>query len=103
MNKLASLLLLSALMVPLAAVPAKADPGGWNGHRNGREYRPHERARWVHARHGGRYGWWWVSGNAWRYYPYYPTAAYAYPVVAPPVVAAPPPAPTLVLSFGGHR
>ena len=24
--------------------------------------------RWVHDRHGGRLGWWWVAGPTWVYY-----------------------------------
>ncbi len=43
---------------------------------------------WVHERHLGRLGWWWVVGGAWYFYaaPVYP---YPNPYV-PPVIAATP-------------
>lgn len=54
--------------------------GGWRG------------GHWAHGAHGGRYGWWWVAGPSWYYYPYYPGPvypyaypyAYAYPYSLPP-------------------
>ncbi len=41
--------------------------------------------RWVHVRHGGRLGWWWVVNGAWYFYP-----APVYPYPEPYVVPAPP-------------
>jgi hypothetical protein len=48
--------------------------------------------RWVHGRHGGRLGWWWVVGGVWYLYPA-PIYPYPNPYVPPVVVtpAAPPP------------
>src|SRR5262245_26089844 len=36
---------------------------------------------WRHDWYGGRYGWWWVTGPDWYYYPapVYPYPAYPYP------------------------
>ncbi|MCX7167594.1 MAG: hypothetical protein NTV11_15145 [Rhodocyclales bacterium] len=52
--------------------------------------------RWHHGRHEGRYGWWWIVGSVWYFYPArvdtYPDP-YQPPVVAPVIVAPPAPAP----------
>jgi hypothetical protein len=47
---------------------------------------------WAHSRHDGRWGWWWVVGPAWYFYP---TPVYPYPSPwEPPAVAiVSPPAP----------
>ncbi|MES2106396.1 MAG: hypothetical protein V4634_20415 [Pseudomonadota bacterium] len=31
---------------------------------------------WVHARHDGRFGWWWLAGGGWYFYP---APIYPYP------------------------
>ena len=54
------------------------------------------RGRWIHDRHGGRLGWWWVVGPSWYYYPRPHSFIVPQPVVVqqqPPVVIqqAPPP------------
>jgi hypothetical protein len=46
---------------------------------------------WVHTRHLGRSGWWWVIGGAWYFYPA-PVYPFPNPYV-PPVIAATPPPP----------
>jgi hypothetical protein len=56
--------------------------------------------RWYHATHGGRFGWWWVAGGMWYFYP---APVYPYPnpyeppvaVIVPqtPAQPAPPPPP----------
>ena len=54
--------------------------------------------RWYHATHGGRFGWWWVAGGLWYFYP---APVYPYPnpyeppvaVVVPQAPAAAPPPP----------
>lgn len=47
--------------------------------------------RWVHARHGGTFGWWWVVDGI--YYAY-PRPIYPYPdPYTPPVIAGPAPPP----------
>ena len=78
-------------------------------------YREHwHEGRWVHDRHGGRLGWWWVVDGAWHFYahpvsnseqfivvreaPAYPAPVQTVIVQAPPppvqaVVAQPAPAP----------
>lgn len=71
--------------------------GNWEGdiHR----FREHDwdrwrGGRWVHGRHSGRFGWWWVIGDVWYFYP---APVYPYPnPYSPPVVVAPtaPPPPT---------
>ena len=79
------------------------DRGRREDGRHGDIHRFHEEdlrqwhgGHWVHDRHAGRLGWWWVVGGVWYFYP---TPVYPYPdpyvpptVVAPP--APPPPAPT---------
>ena len=46
---------------------------------------------WVHTRHGGRLGWWWVVGGVWYFYPA-PIYPYPDPYVPPVVVTPEPPA-----------
>jgi hypothetical protein len=72
----------------------------------GRDYRyfgPHERGiwrggAWRHDWYGGRYGWWWVAGGFWYFYPepIYPYPTYVPPAIvvqqAPPVPSGLPPA-----------
>lgn len=53
------------------------DLGRWNG------------GHWVHARHGGRFGWWWIVGPAWYFYPA-PVYPYPDPYLPPAAVAGPP-------------
>ncbi len=38
--------------------------------------------RWFHGRHHGNFGWWWLAGGVWYWYPgpVYPYAGYPYPV-----------------------
>ena len=81
---------------------------------HGREFRHVDwgHGRWVHDRHGGRLGWWWVVGPAWYFYerphtfvvqPSPPVVVQQAPSVvvvpqsppqAPPVTVAPPPPPS---------
>jgi len=47
--------------------------------------------RWYHASHGGRFGWWWVAGSVWYFYP---APVYPYPdPYEPPVAVIVPQAP----------
>jgi hypothetical protein len=56
--------------------------------------------RWYHSSHEGRFGWWWVAGGLWYFYP---SPIYPYPnpyeppvaVIVPqaPATPAPPPPP----------
>jgi hypothetical protein len=53
--------------------------------------------RWVHEDHDGRFGWWWIAGDAWYWYPA-PIYPYPDPYQPPETVAqapsdAPPAAP----------
>jgi len=61
---------------------------GWRGPRGFDVWR---RGFWNHGWHGGRFGWWWVWGGAWSFYPapVYPYPAYPYADV--PYPASPPP------------
>lgn len=109
MKRFAKLFLIAVLLTPLAAMPARADHG--NRHQPGPQGRPyfvhdrHDDGHWVHARRGGRMGWWWVVGPSWSYYPSYPAVAYTPYPVAPvatvPVAVVQPvaPAPFFGLSF----
>ena len=102
MKQIISGLMLGALLVN--SLPVLADEHrGIERHWEGREiHRFHERdyeiwrgGNWVHRRHGGLYGWWWVAAGAWYFYPspVYPYPdPYTPPVVVsnqPPVVVAP--------------
>ncbi len=104
-RRLVSAAVMAALVAPVIAVPASAQE-----HRR-EERREHERAdhwrdrdihrfrdhdfdrwrggRWIHGRHAGRDGWWWVVSGLWYFYP---RPVYPYPdPYAPPVVSAPGP------------
>ena len=49
------------------------------------------RGHWVHGRHDGRIGWWWIVRGVWYFYP---VVVYPYPdPYQPPVAAVPPTAP----------
>jgi hypothetical protein len=98
-----------ATCVPALAAPApqRADRqrpprAEWHGdiHRFGdHDWHLWRGGRWVHGRHDGRIGWWWVVGTIWYFYP---APIYPYPnpyepppvaLVSPPLVGAPPPPP----------
>ncbi len=91
------LLVLSAM-----ASTSMAEERG-RGHDRGEPWRGeihrfHERdigiwrsGHWVHGRHDGRVGWWWIVRGMWYFYP---AAVYPYPdPYQPPVVNVPPVAP----------
>jgi hypothetical protein len=90
----------AAMTCVLSGPPARAQrgPGGDFHGRDFRSFRPDElRAwrggAWRHDWHDGRYGWWWVLGGGWYFYP---EPIYPYPTYIPPaiVVQQPPPVPT---------
>jgi hypothetical protein len=62
----------------------------WGGHHFGeREWGIWRGGQWMHMRHEGRLGWWWVAGGVWYFYP---SPVYPYPdPYVPPMVAAQPP------------
>lgn len=63
--------------------------GGEMRHFNEREWNHWRGGRWMHSRHDGRLGWWWVAGGMWYFYP---SPVYPYPdPYVPPMVAAPQP------------
>jgi hypothetical protein len=72
----------------------RRDTGRWNGrieHFHERDYRIWNGGHWEHGRHEGRYGWWWLAGGLWYFYP---IPVYPYPdPYAPPVVYVPQVAP----------
>jgi hypothetical protein len=43
---------------------------------------------WIHDRHAGRLGWWWVIGDDWHFY--------AHPVAQPQMVIIQQPAPVMI-------
>jgi hypothetical protein len=57
-----------------------------------RDFDVWRRGGWIHGRHDGRLGWWWVVNGTWYFYPQ-PVYPYPDPYVPPAVVAAPVPAP----------
>jgi len=78
------------------------DRGRWEEDRHGDVHRFREQdlrrwqgGHWVHDRHAGRLGWWWVVGGVWYFYPA-PVYPYPDPYVPPdggaagiPVVGSP--------------
>jgi hypothetical protein len=62
----------------------------------GRDYGDWRRGHWEHGHHDGHFGWWWVIGGLWLFYPQpvypYPPEPYSPPVVVvQPAPTAPPP------------
>ena len=85
-----------ASLILLVALPAMAqhhDDRNWRDHDIHR-FHEHDFNRWrgghwVHGRHGGQLGWWWVIGPSWYFYP---APVYPYPdPYQPPTIAPPPP------------
>ena len=83
-----ALAMASAVLVAMpAAVSAQHINVGWRGDIG--VFEAHDAYRWRsggwhHGWHGGRSGWWWVSGGAWYSYP---QPVYPYPdPYRPPVV-----------------
>lgn len=92
----AGALLLFPLLPVSAAPPVHIRAGiGWHGGYPAR-YPVHiwARGNWHHGWYGPRFGWWWVVGPSWYYYP---TPVYPYPAYPPVIVqttpAKPGPAP----------
>lgn len=65
------------------------DGRGWRGDRHTVEV--WRGGNWVHERHEGRLGWWWVAAGMWYFYPS-PVYPYPDPYIPPVVVVNQPPA-----------
>jgi len=65
------------------------DGGGWRGDRHTVEV--WRGGNWVHERHEGHLGWWWVVAGMWYFYPD-PVYPYPDPYTPPVVVVTPQPA-----------
>ena len=76
-------LLTTMLMVFFASSIAHADPYDRRWHQ------AHwGEGHWIHDRHAGRLGWWWVIGNDWHFF--------VHPVAQPQMVIIQQPAPVMV-------
>lgn len=87
---------LSLVLGGMVTPPALADRWGHGDiHRfHERDWGDWHRGRWDHDWHGGRFGWWWVVGGVWFFYPR-PVYPYPDPYLPPDYVVAtgtPPPA-----------
>jgi hypothetical protein len=85
---------------PQAAV-AQHPERGWRG--DIRSFERHDAHRWRsgawrHGSHAGRFGWWWVAGGVWHFYPQ-PVYPYPDPHRPPTVVIEPTPAPPVVVQI----
>lgn len=88
----------TAAIVLTISQPALAERGerGWDRHGDIRHFRSHDLhrwsgGRWVHGRHDGYLGWWWVVAGIWYFYPS-PVYPYPDPYIPPVVVEQQPPA-----------
>lgn len=97
--------LMALLGLAMAGMPAHAQRfeghsafHGDIGHFHEHDWAVWHGGHWEHSFHDGRWGWWWIAGGVWYFYPYpiypYPDP-YIPPVVTAPVTVepAPPPAP----------
>jgi hypothetical protein len=102
LGALAALIAMSLTAGPSAADDRDHRRGAERGrHQNwhGNIHRFHEHdlgrwhgGRWHQGRHAGRFGWWWIVGGVWYYYP---APVYPYPdPYQPPLVVATPAPPT---------
>jgi hypothetical protein len=99
---------LAVVLLAMSAAPVRAEEHEGGRHEEGRghegerfreggriehfhegDYHVWHGGHWEHGDHDGRYGWWWLSGGLWYYYPA-PIYPYPDPYVPPPVVVAPP-------------
>jgi hypothetical protein len=99
--KIATLAMCAMMLSATSPVDARAWRGrpvpDFHGRDFGR-FSPTERdiwsgGRWMNDWHNSRYGWWWVVGDSWYFYP---EPIYPYPSYVPPAVVAQqaPPTPT---------
>jgi hypothetical protein len=87
-----------AMASGLSVPPAKAFRGPHAGDFHGRDFAhfgPGELhawrgGLWRHEWHDGRFGWWWVVGGNWYFYP---VPIYPYPTYVPPAIVVEPPTP----------
>ena len=93
---------IAALMLALSCHPAQAEHyGRWRGwHGDIRYFGDHDLHRWRHGhwwhgRHEGQWGWWWIIGGIWYFYPA-PVYPYPDPYVPPVIVEEAPPATVVV-------
>jgi hypothetical protein len=98
-NTWRGLVMLAGAAVGMTALvqPSWADRDDWRWH--GRIERFHEHdwelwrgGAWRHDFHEGRWGWWWVVGPTWYFYPE-PVYPYPNPYEPPVAVIVQPPAP----------
>jgi hypothetical protein len=90
---------LASLLVLLPYGLAQAQEHHDRDRRDFRDFHGHvfeawRGGRWIHVGHEGRFGWWWVVGDFWYFYPA-PIYPYPDPYVPPGIVVpvAPPGAP----------
>jgi len=97
MRSLRRALLAATILVPtLGATAALAQPHHWDGdihHFGDHDFGRWRAGGWYHGVHGGRFGWWWVVGPDFYFYPA-PVYPYPDPYTPPVVAAVPAPAPT---------
>lgn len=87
------LLTLAALLALLAGPAAQADPH-WHGDIHHFDAHYWRGGLWRHDFHDGRWGWWWIVGDVWYFYP---QPVYPYPdPYTPPVVVQQQPATVVV-------
>jgi hypothetical protein len=99
MKRRMTLLTSIATVAVLATVsqPVLAERGerGWRGHHDIRHFQRHDirrwrDGRWVHGRHDGHLGWWWVAAGIWYFYPR-PIYPYPDPYVPSIIIERQPP------------
>ncbi len=104
MKRIVNVALIAAALVatlPVAAVARDHDDAyrhGWHGDIRHFEYRDADHwhsGGWRQGNHGGRFGWWWVVGGLWYFYPQ-PVYPYPDPYRPPVVVVQQEPAPIVV-------
>lgn len=94
-----SVLAVAVLGVAPQAVLAQHSDRVWRGDiRHFERHDAHQwrSGAWRHGSHSGRFGWWWVTGGIWYFYPQ-PVYPYPDPYRPPLVVAETTPAPPVVV------
>ncbi len=102
MKTIVGLTLALAALASAAPISARADSRdhGRAWHGDIQRFEAHDlhhwrSGAWRHGRHAGRYGWWWVLGGTWYFYPR-PVYPYPDPFLPPGFVVEVSPPPVVV-------
>jgi hypothetical protein len=92
-TKLRTIFTVATLLTASQPVLAEHYDRGWRGdirHFEAHDLHRWRTGRWMHGRHDGHLGWWWVVAGIWYFYPA-PVYPYPNPYIPPVVIEQQPP------------